>query len=468
MSANLMNSAFWANDAVLSKSAWSILSQRRLKKRRFGDWGTKKREKDMQKRKWVIALAAATGAAGLVSRDASGGILYDPVVTVVGDGVNAASGSAGNTATISVYNNTVPNQPAPVASQAYTGLVNTDSSVEGDLQNNGAVADAAAAGLPYAGTALVFSAGYAGSDGTASVLSTANRQTGQAVVTAASVNTSLGVSQPESNLYVGSTIRSAVGDGSGNYWSAGTGSGTATNGFEYVNTPTQMAPAPLNTRTVQIRNNQLYGSSDTGSTFVGISVVGSGLPTTSGSAQALFNAGGTLTSSSNTASPYSFLLIDDPSKSTPSLAPYNVAYIADLGVNGFGGVQKWTYNPANAAVDNGWSEAYVISDGTNVGNGAGYLGIAGQLMIDPNPSLDQVLLYATNANGTVLEQFADPLEGVSNAAANASVITLATANGSSQIFRGVALAPIAVPEPTTIALVGLGAVGLMARRRKRA
>jgi PEP-CTERM motif len=135
-----------------------------------------------------------------------------------------------------------------------------------------------------------------------------------------------------------------------------------------------------------------------------------------------------------------------------------------LGVNGFGGIQKWTYNPANAAVDNGWSESYVISDGTNVGTD-GYLGVAGQLVTNANPALDQVVLYATNADGTVLEQFTDPLEATNNTAVDASVITLATA-GTDQIFRGVALAP--VPEPTSLSLVGLGALGLLRRRRNRA
>jgi hypothetical protein len=344
-------------------------------------------------------------------------------------------------------------------------LVNTDASTEGDLQNNGALADAAAAGLPYYGTAQVYNIGYAGSNSTASVESTANRQVGFANVTANSVSTALGASQPETSIYVGNTPRSAVGDGNGNFWTAGTGSGTITNGFQYFNTPTQLAPAPTNTRSIQIRGNQLYGASDTGSTYVGISVIGSGTPTTAGTATALFNSGGTLTSTSSTASPYSFVLFDDPNNlSTPSLAPYNVAYIADLGVNGFGGIQKWTYNPANAAVDNGWSESYVISDGTNVGTD-GYLGVAGQLVTNANPALDQVVLYATNADGTVLEQFTDPLEATNNTAVDASVITLATA-GTDQIFRGVALAP--VPEPTSLSLVGLGALGLLRRRRNRA
>jgi hypothetical protein len=431
----------------------------------------------MQKRKVMLGYAAAIAAGTLasISAKSSAGILYDPVVVTVGDGVSNATGSAGSTTTIAAYNNSIANQSSPLASQAYTGLVNTDSTVEGDLQNNGPLADAAAAGLPYTGTAYVFDAGYAGSDGTAGVLTSAARQTGQAIVSSNSVSTSLGVSQPESSLYVGNTIRSAVGDGNGNFWTAGTGSGTTANGFQYANTPAQLASAPLNTRSIQIRGNQLYGVSDTGvgGNFVGISVIGSGTPTPTtpdaSTATVLFDAGGTLTSGSSTASPYSFVLFDDPNNpSTPALAPYNTAYIADLGVNGFGGIQKWTYNPANASVNNGWSESYVISDGTNVGS-EGYLGVAGQLITNPTiPTLDSVLLYATNADGTVLEQFTDPLEGTSNVAADGSVITLATANGESSIFRGVALAPIAVPEPTSVTLIGLAGLGLLARRRKQA
>src|SRR5262245_49123333 len=110
------------------------------------------------------------GAAALLSfvgvQIASATILYNPVVSQVGDGTAVVSGQ-GRTTTISIYQNTTPNQLAPASSLAFPSaansprLINSDSaSSEANLSNNPAISDKAAKGLPYSGNAYTYSSGY--------------------------------------------------------------------------------------------------------------------------------------------------------------------------------------------------------------------------------------------------------------------------------------------------------------------
>ena len=86
-----------------------------------------------------------------------------------------------------------------------------------------------------------------------------------------------------------------------------------------------------------------------------------------------------------------------------------------------------------------------------------------------DPTTGNVILWATTVDGTKLEQFADPLEGTTNTAANASELLLATAP-TNDLFRGVALAPAATvaatPEPASLAFIGSGILTLAVRRRR--
>lgn len=422
--------------------------------------------------------AAVMGTVASFSSAASAALLYNPVVTQVGNGTNALS-TAGATTTVQVYAAGVANQPAPLAQLSYGNgvLVNSGSSFsEGQLANNPGVADAATAGLPYAGTAYVFSAGYASSDGTAAVTGSgveANRVVGDITVSSSNVgNPNIVASQPAlNNSYAptGANIRAAVGDDTAsNVWTAGTSALGGTAGYRYFNNNTQVenGSGPTNTRTVQIRGGQLYGSSDT-STYVGISLIGSGIPQTTGAAVTpLF-----VTGSSTSVSPEAFALIDDPNVPTPTLGnvsvTFNVAYIADTNT----GIQKWVYNPTTTT-NNGWSLAYTISDAP-VGALDGYNGLAAELVQVPIVGIagglytDDIVLFATNLDtvpggGNSLERFVDPLEGTSASAADASLITLASAPAD-DAFRGVALAPI--PEPASVSLMGIAMLGLLKRHR---
>jgi PEP-CTERM motif len=428
----------------------------------------------------IYSLSAPIfGVVALLSSAAHAALLYNPVVTEVGNGVTPLT-NAGAPTTIQVYANGVAGQVAPLAQATYANgmLVNTGNSVtEGELANNPGVADAATAGLPYGGTAYVFSAGYGAKDGTPAVNTTsAARSVGDMTVTASSVSgASVPLSQPGGSAYAPTgNIRAAVGDDAvANFWSAGTSTLGGTAGYKYFNTNTalQNPVGPTNTRTVQIRQGQLYGSSDTNG-FIGISLIGIGTPQVGGQTiTPLFQTG----TSGASSSPEAFSLIDDPNVSTPTIGgvnvPFNVAYVADSSFgtgNILPGIQKWVYSPTTLS-NNGWSLDYIISDFP----GDGYNGLAAELVHVTalrGISFDDILLFSTNntntaVGGNSLEEFVDPLEGGTAAATDASVIDLADAPANDE-FRGVALAPVSVPEPASFAAAGLALFGLLSRRRR--
>src|SRR5262249_23747998 len=158
-------------------------------------------------------------------------------------------------------------------------------------------------------------------------------------------------------------FRSATGDDSAtNFWTGGTGTTATTAGWRYFNSNTQLFSTITNTRATEIRNGQLFGS--TGSGTPGVYAVGTGLPTSGNAATLLVGTG-------SGASPYEFVLIDDPSNSasTATTFGYDTAYIADdraIGSNG--GIEKWVWNGT------AWTNPYTLNDGT-----AGNRGLAGQL-----------------------------------------------------------------------------------------
>src|SRR5262245_7329490 len=122
----------------------------------------------MQSRKFAraaLAVAASVVSASITSI-ASAAIIYNPVVTMVGDGTAVVSGQS-RTTTLRIYANTTPAQPAPISELAYNSgasgvrLTNSDSATsEAALSNNPGTADAAAIGAAYSGTIYVYSAGY--------------------------------------------------------------------------------------------------------------------------------------------------------------------------------------------------------------------------------------------------------------------------------------------------------------------
>jgi len=256
--------------------------------------------------------------------------------------------------------------------------------------------------------------------------------------------------------YNANNIRSAVSTAgpSSDAWTGGTG--TAANAGVRYQTTTQVSSTITNIRSVDIYNSQLLTSSNTG-TFVGVSSVGTGTPTTSGATIALMIATGT------GSSPYEFAAYNDPNGNQTNLTAsfgLNRVYVADdrTSINtagATGGIQRWSWNGAAWLLDYTLNEN-VAAPLTGTLPVIGARGLSGYL--DPT---GVAVLYFSNAAGTELREVLDT-------GASATSFVLATAD-TNTVFRGVALT-VAVPEPTTYALMGMtGIVGAgvwFQRRRK--
>lgn len=397
----------------------------------------------------TLVAAIALTLLPFLGDSAFAGLLYRPVVTVVGDGTVATSGN-GYTTSVYLYSNSVANQAAPLSSTSYnssasgTRLVNSTSATsEGALSNNPGLSDKAALGQSYSGTGYAYSAGYDAANNTSAVngaATNAKRALGDVQVSATSVSGATVLqTQTQASAYAANNIRGATGDDTGTaIYSAGTGSGT-TGGWRNFGSNTILSAAPTNVRTVELLGGSLFGSTGSGST-VGIYKI----DPTGSSAAAPFVTTGT----SSNHSPYEFALFNDTSNQN-SINGYNVAYIADDGAAGAaaGGIEKWVYNGSS------WTQSYILRD-AQLSAGVYYRGLAGQL----DSSTGQITLFASTSDGLKLQQVTD-LGGAS------AFTTLATAP-TNMVFRGVALAP--VPEPGTVVLAGLAAVcGLFVARRNR-
>ncbi len=399
----------------------------------------------------TLVQAIALTLLPVIGNSAIAGLLYQPVVTAIGDGTVATSGN-GYTTSVYLYSSNTANQAAPVSSTSYnssasgTRLVNSTSATsEGALSNNPGVSDKAALGQSYSGTAYAYSAGYDAANNSSSVNSAATnakRSLGDVQVTGTSVSGATVLqTQTQAAAYAANNIRGATGDDTGStLYSAGTGSGT-TGGWRNFGSNAILSAAPTNVRTVELLGGSLFGSTGSGST-VGIYKID---PTGASAATPFITTG---TSSNH--SPYEFALFNDTSNQS-SINGYNVAYIADDGAAGAaaGGIEKWVYNGSS------WTQSYILRD-AQLATGVNYRGLAGQL--DATTGL--VTLFASTSDGLKLQQ-------VTDTGAAAAFTTLAAAP-TNLAFRGVALAPVAVPEPGTVVLAGLAAVcGLFVARRNR-
>ncbi|MBX3426095.1 MAG: hypothetical protein KF688_10480 [Pirellulales bacterium] len=349
----------------------------------------------MKSRYVLSALALAT-----ITLNTASAALY---VTRVGDG----SGSLTNAA-VPVFVEKFTDVGAPLGT---ISLPTTASESQRALVLGGTATSVGFINASGDGNYL-FLAGFDAAVGTASVNSTtsavANRVVGRISVSDDSIDTSTAFTDTS---YSGDNIRSVVSTNGTDIWTAGTASSGANGGVRYTtfgsNSSTRVSSTPTNTRVVNIYNGQLYVSSGTAA-FLGVSTVGTGLPTMSDEATSTLavNVTGTGT---GTASSYDFWFKDD-----------NTVYIADdrTLANG-GGIQKWSFDSGSSV----WGLDYTL----NVGAGA--RGLAGTM------SGGNAVLYTITAdNPSRLVSITDD-NGVDSVFS-----TLASAATNTQ-FRGVAFIP---------------------------
>ena len=224
----------------------------------------------------------------------------------------------------------------------------------------------------------------------------------------------------------GDNIRGVAYDGGSGFWLSGA------NGLAYVNYASSGAGTSLrtaNTRAVSIYNNQLYLS--TGAGTGGVYSLGTGKPT-SGTP--------TATSVAASSSPYQFQLLDE----SANVAGLDTLYLADDG----GSVKKFTFDGSS------WN----ASGTTSLTN------VRGLTAVDDGHG--GVTLFATTSSSTGpggLYKIADT-SGFGNTLTAAA--TLLASASSNTAFRGVAFTP--VPEPTSMGLIGMASIALLARRRRSA
>ena len=255
--------------------------------------------------------------------------------------------------------------------------------------------------------------------------------------------------------------------GSDLWWSGDTGSGS-TGGIRYTtlgSTSSGVAlaqglggsgtnssglyPVPYNSRVIGIFNDQLYGSavvavgpSGTASySFRGVFNVGTGIPTTANQYGAIIVGGGT----SNAG------LLDMPWEFF--IAGPSTIYVADDDTTApaTGGLQKWLFSSGS------WSKAW-----TATASGAtGMRGLTG-VVTGNAVQLYGITAVSTGTGANALVALSDTLDGTSAP----SFSTLATAPLNC-VFRGVALAPVPEPSSVVLALLGVGTLTAVVRRRGR-
>ncbi len=309
-----------------------------------------------------------------------------------------------------------------------------DYTIGGALAGTVAIPDSGASSLIVSGTATSEGALSLSGDGHSLTIAGYNtaRPFGSSLASSASsaVPRGIGVISASGTYTLGATtttqfsannIRSGVTDGANNFWGVGANSGT----YYFGNTAAgaTVQNSSLNNRVIEDIGGNLFFS--TGSGTRGIYEI-SGTPTGSSSATLLFGTG-------STSSPYDFAF-----NSTMTSA-----YVADD--NATGGIQRWDL------VAGTWTLSYTL------GTGVASIGARG-LAVDFSGG--NAVIYATTAEST-----GNRLIKITDTGALSTAATLATA-ANNEIFRGLEFAPTAVPEPSAIALLGLGLAAVIVRSRR--
>jgi len=348
----------------------------------------------------------------------------DLVVVRVGDGIAALTGNAtlANLLEYTPGGSLIQTIPLPIAAVG----ANQPLTLSGSATSEGFLT------LSANGQYLTMG-GYAAVPGTltpqTSTPSAVNRVVGR-IDMSGNIDTTTSLTDANS----GSNMRSAVSSDGVNIWTSGNaGSGLgASAGVRYTTlgstTSVRVDSTSSNMRVVNIFSGQLYVSSFTG-TFVGVSSVGTGLPTTA-SSSAITPLPGMPTTGTHSA--YDFWFKDS-----------STLYVADDGsAANLGGIQKWTLGGGT------WTLQYtLLNNGTAT---TAVRGLAGTVDGSGN-----AVLYGTTGSSLLT---------VTDTGASASLTILATAPVNTA-FRGVEL--LVVPEPGMAGLTLAGLLALLAFRRIR-
>ncbi len=329
----------------------------------------------------------------------------DLVVVRVGDGTTALGNTAGPIALQDVT--TLGSVVSTVSIPSGTaGLqISGSATSEGQLVMNADGQSFTVAGYvpPYTGS------------GSLSSRTSAQAPRGYVTVNSAGVVSST-TTLHLSTAYSAQNIRAGFVSGSG-AWFAGSGTG-AGSGIVYDNGTTAASIQGVNTRVLGYFGGNLFYSTGSGTTGI---YEYSGLPTAAATATPFLTG-----VAGQGTSPYDFALSPDGS----------TLYVADDGI----GVQKFFFNGSS------WTLAYNFTDGLTANRAYG-------LAVDfsgANP-----ILYWTSP--TNIWEVVD----TGSAAAGTSILTA----GPNYAFRGLDFAP--TPEPSTLALGGLGLASLFIFRRNR-
>ncbi|MBL9031242.1 MAG: hypothetical protein JNM80_05995 [Phycisphaerae bacterium] len=256
--------------------------------------------------------------------------------------------------------------------------------------------------------------GYNADAGTTAVVST-TAATVNRVVGLIDCNAVIDTTTAFGDGYDANNIRSATSSDGTDIWTAGNATGSG-GGARYVvrggtTTVALNAPTlPVNLRYINIDNGNLFVSSASGN-FLGVSQVGTGLPTTSGQTVTLL-PGFPVPPVTPTPSSYDFWFADA-----------NTLYVADdRSIANGGGIQKWTLSAGT------WSLAYTLNTGITVGVRA-FCG----MVVAGTP-----VLYATTATANATN--GNALVTVTDTGAASAFSTIAT-SGPNTWWMGVDFAP---------------------------
>lgn len=366
-------------------------------------------ERSIRRRAVVAAVATLGASLGLVALPVGPVAAADfgagnVVVVRMGDGSGALSSTAAPEF-LDEYS------PSGVLVQT-VALPTTVSGSNRRLTDSGSATSTGSLNRSADGRYLTL-AGYDAAPGTAGVVATTSAATNR-VIARVGADGVVDTSTALSDAYSANNIRGVVTDDGSHFWTAGTGTASF-GGVRYTtlgaSASTQVTTAPTNVRTIGITDGQLYAGSGS-SPFIGVSRVGTGLPTGPATATSLFSPSGT--------SPYGFVLLDRD----PAVPGVDSAYLADDSA----GLLKYSFDGST------WT-----ARGSLAGPIRGLTGVV---------SSGAVQLYATSSSNALLA-ISDTAGYDQPMAAAATTIATAAANTA---FRGVAFAPQSAAVPSAPAI----------------